>query len=134
MKKYVLILLAFISILLSGCNYMSNVPQCSYFEPYVSADNDMCIVGFMQRAIEVDGMIPIVGMQHDNEGWVFAREMQPFWCFPAMQRFPAQISDECIVELYQIREAFIKKHGDVIQINVYDFDGINVIDVWYQPI
>ena len=113
--------------------YLQVGPQ--HFRPYIDSNNDICLIGFIEKAIEVDGMINVVGMTYENDGWVFAREINPFWQLPAMQRFPTQsLTDECIVNCMAQVDKFINDYGNTLIINVYDFDGTTIIDTWRQPV
>jgi len=103
-----------------------------HFQLVKFLDDDMMFftTGSLARAIEVDGMIASVGMEYGNSGWVFAREMNPLWEITSMHLY----TDEWFEEYRQALDAFITEHGEMISVNVYDFDGLTIVDTWHQPI
>ena len=88
-------------------------------------------IGSVSRAIEVNGMMPVFGMVYGNIGWIFVREWNPFWefCFNLNP-----YSAERFIEYRQAREDFVRENGNMIAINVYDFDGTTIIDTSFQPV
>ncbi|MCL2355712.1 MAG: hypothetical protein FWC70_00965 [Defluviitaleaceae bacterium] len=87
--------------------------------------------GSFDMALEVDGMLAASGGEYYNvHGWFFWRQANPFWDLNAGRRWPTQpVTDECRAELQRARDAFIQEHGDVIYVNIYDFDGVTVLGV-----
>lgn len=89
-----------------------------------------------ERARRVDGMVAVIG-RNGNEGWIFANELNPFWYPPSLFERDARrnfVSDDELVARRQARDDFVKEYGNMICINVYDFDGVTVVDVWLQDI
>ncbi|MCL2355714.1 MAG: hypothetical protein FWC70_00975 [Defluviitaleaceae bacterium] len=154
MKKYILPLLVFAALILTGCGRQR---PCEPFPepvrgyvycplgvnrwPYLQVGwrhfhlsypgFDEIFSGSVDMAIEGNGMIAVTGHIYGNDGWVFWREFEPLRYFYANWTFATETpTEECIVELQRAREAFIAAYGNVSYINVYDFDGVTVIDTW----
>jgi len=76
----------------------------------------------IQRALEVDGLVAVRGIEF-NEGWAYARELHLFWDMPTNN------PEEALVYM-QALENFANEHGNIRYVNVYDFDGETVIDLF----
>lgn len=84
--------------------------------------------GTWWRVIEVNGMIPVIGHVYGKEGWVFERERDPFWRL----NFSVMSNEERAAYTHA-RNEFAREHNHVLHVNVYDFDGVTVIDIFHQP-
>ncbi|MCL2355713.1 MAG: hypothetical protein FWC70_00970 [Defluviitaleaceae bacterium] len=88
-------------------------------------------LGSIYKAFEVDGLLAASGGAYSVEGWVFWRQTDPFfWYLDMRSMLSAQpVTEDCRAELQRARDAFIQEHGDVIYVNIYDFDGVTVLGV-----
>ena len=76
----------------------------------------------IQRALEVDGLVAVRGIGF-NEGWAYARELHLFWDMPTN-------NPEEALAYMQALEHFANEHGNIRYVNVYDFDGETVVDMF----
>jgi len=74
----------------------------------------------IQKAIEFDGMIGVIGV-NKQFGWAFAREIDVFW-----EAWDTPFNDPGEIAL--LMRDYEEKYGNVRFVNVYDFYGENVID------
>ena len=82
--------------------------------------------GAILRALEVNGLVAVRGIEF-NYGWAYARELHLFWDVPVN-------NPEEALAYMQMKADFAREHGNVRYINVYDFDGETIIDLFMMEV
>ena len=97
--------------------------------------NDLAL-GWAQK---VDGMVQVIGHESGIVGWVNARELEPFhlvgldWPENIFTYFWNDFDRyaDIMINLYDLMNEYITSNDvHYYDINVYDFDGVTIVDYW----